>query len=43
MKKVMKIVSLVLVVMLLIIPNPVNISATKSTHIDDDFFGNDII
>lgn len=42
MKKLMKIVSLVLLVMLLVIPNPINISATKSTHIDDDFFGSEI-
>ena len=42
MKKLMKIVSLVLVVMLLVIPNPVDISAIKSTHIEDDFFGDEV-
>ncbi len=42
MKKLKILISLLLIVVLLISPNTVNISATKSTHIDDDFYGDAI-
>ena len=42
MKKLRLIVSLVLLVAILVTPNVANVSATKSTHIDDDFYGDSI-
>ncbi len=42
MKKLRLIISLVLLVAILITPNVAEVSATKSTHIDDDFYGDNI-
>lgn len=42
MKKIALILSIIMVAMVFVTPANMNIAATKTTHIEDDFFGNEI-